>query len=590
IGTLVWGLGISMMAIYSIVSLIKLRRKLIGATPIEKNIYIVDHIDSPFVMGFIRPKIYLPSNLTDAERDFIIKHEQTHIKRLDHITRILSFIAFAVHWFNPLVWTSFVLSGKDMETSCDESVMKKMNTDIRADYCEALLKFATGKKLTLATPLAFGEGDTKDRVENVMKYKKPVVWVSAICLVLVGVVAVSLMSNGKEQFDEPPTIYAYYEYGVVPMNLGTYSWTSGNVSLEADSIHPIEMDYSEVLSYNENKGHRNANIIFSLDNEPDGWNSDNIKWDNEINITSMKRYVDGKEEVLEDFDKNFILVSLETDNSYIYEFKIEFEDGNYAYYSVQINNNVPNKLGIKVDESVTASDSAIDTATSYVQGIVNYYNEIGEEHNFKITNAAITNLQKMNTGTANNDHSINLYKLEYRLSVDNIDNVPLAGGMSIDNGLLTEWGSTGQPYFLFYDAYEDDEILIETTNTDIIFVDYGTDVYLEEYGTAYTAYAMETYEKYLDAPLYDLIPMVMINDKMYIDTGKISEETMFETPESSNFDGWITSTVDGSERPTKNNESNFGEGFGYKIIDEESVAIYINEEWYQYKLGDGHQT
>lgn len=199
IGTLVWGLGISMMAIYSIVSLIKLRRKLIGATPIEKNIYIADHIDSPFVMGFIRPKIYLPSNLTDTERDFIIKHEQTHIKRLDHITRILSFITLAVHWFNPFVWIAFVLSGKDMETSCDESVMKKMNTDIRADYSEALLKFATGKKLIAATPLAFGEGDTKDRVKNVMKYKKSTVWVSAICLVLVSVIAISLMSNVTAQ-------------------------------------------------------------------------------------------------------------------------------------------------------------------------------------------------------------------------------------------------------------------------------------------------------------------------------------------------------------------------------------------------------
>lgn len=197
---IVWLIGIAVMVAYSIISLIKLRRKLIGATPLEKNIYIADHIDSPFVMGFIKPKIYLPSNLTDTERDFIIKHEQTHIKRLDHITRILGFFALTVHWFNPLVWISFVISSKDMEISCDESVMKKKNTDIRTDYCEALLKFATGKKLIHATPLAFGEGDVSGRIKNVMKYKKPVVWVSAICLVLVSVVAVSLMSNGSNDF------------------------------------------------------------------------------------------------------------------------------------------------------------------------------------------------------------------------------------------------------------------------------------------------------------------------------------------------------------------------------------------------------
>ncbi len=202
----IWLLGIAVIVVYSIVSLIKLRRELIGATPLEKNINIVDHIDSPFVMGFVRPKIYLPSSLTDSERVFIIRHEKTHIKRLDHITRILGFITLSVHWFNPLVWIAFVLSGKDMETSCDESVMKKMNTDIRADYSEALLKFATGKKLIAATPLAFGEGDTKDRVKNVMKYKKPVIWMSAICLILVGVVTVSLMTNYKNNEQDSSSV------------------------------------------------------------------------------------------------------------------------------------------------------------------------------------------------------------------------------------------------------------------------------------------------------------------------------------------------------------------------------------------------
>lgn len=197
IGSHIWLIGIVIMIIYSIFQLLNLRKKLIGATPLKGNIYLADQIVSPFVIGFIKPKIYLPSDLSEVEQEFIIKHEQCHIKRLDHITRILSFIALSLHWFNPLVWIAFILSCKDMELSCDESVMKKMDADIRYEYSLSLLKFATGRKLIAATPLAFGEGDTKDRVKNVMKYKKPVVWVSAICLVLVCVVTVCLITNSK---------------------------------------------------------------------------------------------------------------------------------------------------------------------------------------------------------------------------------------------------------------------------------------------------------------------------------------------------------------------------------------------------------
>ncbi len=190
-----WVIGMMGMSLFTMVQLVKLKKKLIGATPLERNIYIADHIDSPFVMGLVRPRIYLPSNTSETDRTFIILHEQTHIARLDHSTRMLAFLALTLHWFNPLAWLAFTLSGKDMEMSCDESVMKKINADGRMVYSEILLKFATEKKLMIATPIAFGEGDTKSRVKNIMKYKKPVIWVSGISIVFVAVVAVGLMSS-----------------------------------------------------------------------------------------------------------------------------------------------------------------------------------------------------------------------------------------------------------------------------------------------------------------------------------------------------------------------------------------------------------
>ncbi|MDD6189515.1 MAG: M56 family metallopeptidase [Clostridiales bacterium] len=199
IGSVTWIIGITAMLLYSIIYFVMLKRKLIGAAPLRDNIYLADHISSPFVMGFIKPKIYLPSDLSDTEYGFIIAHEKHHIKRLDHIARILGFIALAIHWFNPLVWLAFVLSGKDMEMSCDEAVMKEIDTDIRAEYSRSLLRFAAGRKLITATPLAFGEGDTKERVKNVMKYKKPVLWVSVIAIIAVVCVGVGLLGNHKTE-------------------------------------------------------------------------------------------------------------------------------------------------------------------------------------------------------------------------------------------------------------------------------------------------------------------------------------------------------------------------------------------------------
>ena len=133
IGTIIWGCGILAMLVYFIFSFIKLKRSLIAARTLRDNIYLADHIPTPFVMGFLRPKIYLPSSLSQNEQEHIIRHEMCHIKRFDHITRIVAFIALSIHWFNPFVWLAFVLSGKDMEMSCDEMVMKTMDSDIRTD-------------------------------------------------------------------------------------------------------------------------------------------------------------------------------------------------------------------------------------------------------------------------------------------------------------------------------------------------------------------------------------------------------------------------------------------------------------------------
>ncbi len=195
IGEIIWLIGITVLLLYSVVSLLRLRWKLVGAVKLRGNIYLADHINSPFVMGVMRPKIYLPSTLSEQEQRYTILHEQTHIRRLDHMVKILAFAGLAVHWFNPLVWAAFILFGNDMEMSCDESVMKQMDTDIRGDYSALLLGLATGRKVTMGVPLAFCEGDVKGRIKNVMNYKKPAFWVVIVTLITVIIVVTGLLAN-----------------------------------------------------------------------------------------------------------------------------------------------------------------------------------------------------------------------------------------------------------------------------------------------------------------------------------------------------------------------------------------------------------
>ena len=187
----------------SLVQYTVLRRKLREAAPYRGEVYLSDSIATPFVMGVITPKIYLPSDTPIAERRFIIAHERHHLHRGDPLWKLLGYLALCVHWFNPLVWLAFFLGGKDMEMSCDEAVLNRLGEDIRADYSQALLRLATHKRLIAGMPLAFGEGETKGRVRNMARWRRPKVWVSGICAVLCLVVLAVCALNPQKSDSTP---------------------------------------------------------------------------------------------------------------------------------------------------------------------------------------------------------------------------------------------------------------------------------------------------------------------------------------------------------------------------------------------------
>ena len=197
VASYVWLAGTGIMIAYSVIQYVRLRLKLIGAMAYSGNVYRADYIDTPFVMGILSPKIYLPSDVPTNERKYIIAHERHHIRRCDHIIKLLAYFALCIHWFNPLVWAAFILAGKDMEMSCDEAVIRKMGSQIRAVYSASLLRLATHKKIIAGMPLAFGEGDTKGRVRNMAKWKKPKLWVSIVCFVLCAIILVACAVNPK---------------------------------------------------------------------------------------------------------------------------------------------------------------------------------------------------------------------------------------------------------------------------------------------------------------------------------------------------------------------------------------------------------
>ncbi|MBQ7981600.1 MAG: hypothetical protein IJ305_08340 [Oscillospiraceae bacterium] len=187
----IWLTGFAALGLYGVISSIALSKKLETAIKTEKGIYESDRIVTAFAMGII-PKIYIPKNLPDNERGLIILHERIHIRRFDHITKLLAFIALCVHWFNPIIWLAYVLYNKDMEMSCDEAVLKMCGE--KTSYSEALLHTSM-RRSGLPVPLAFGETSVKERVKNVIKFKKPKLIISVVSAIAVLTACVILCTN-----------------------------------------------------------------------------------------------------------------------------------------------------------------------------------------------------------------------------------------------------------------------------------------------------------------------------------------------------------------------------------------------------------
>ncbi|MBQ7334723.1 MAG: M56 family metallopeptidase [Clostridia bacterium] len=191
----IWLAGVAAMLVYMLVSYIRVMRCVRGARQFRDNIYTSESVSSPFVLGLIRPRIYLPENMDAVSMSYVIAHEEAHLRRLDHLWKPFGFLLLAVHWFNPLIWIGYILLCRDIEMACDERVVRGMNEEERADYSEALLECSVNRKIISACPLAFGEIGAKARIKTVLNYKKPAFWIVVLAVIASVTAAVCFLTN-----------------------------------------------------------------------------------------------------------------------------------------------------------------------------------------------------------------------------------------------------------------------------------------------------------------------------------------------------------------------------------------------------------
>ncbi len=239
---IVWVIGILALLIYAVVSYVKLKRCVKGASMLEKGVFESAGVSSPFILGIFNPKIYLPLNMDEETKTYVLSHERAHLSRGDHILKLLGFVILSLYWFSPLVWVAYILFCRDIELACDEKVVSKLEKNSRADYAQALLSCATQKRTFSACPIAFGEVSIKDRVKSALNYKKPMLWVIIAAVITTVAVAVCFLTDPIKSI----------QAGTDPDKDNTSSSiTSSDISKDETSSLPAISDEDDTSSESE---------------------------------------------------------------------------------------------------------------------------------------------------------------------------------------------------------------------------------------------------------------------------------------------------------------------------------------------------
>ncbi len=369
-----WLAGIAAMLLYTAVSYFLLRKKVATAVLFRNNIYQSENVDSPFVLGIIKPRIYLPFQMDGKNLEHVIAHEESHIRSKDHWWKPSGFVLLALHWFNPLMWLGYILLCRDIELACDEKVIKKMDNENRADYTQALVACSVNRRRIAACPLAFGEVGVKERVKSVMNYKKPAFWIIIAAVVTCVAVAVCFLTNPKEENDPNLAEDGYYlligAEGVESIEVSGLNTSGGVVNADESPFKKGEKVWLESLQgvtdlrgYSITAFGKNGKVIYALSIPQDASN------DKVINLVSNDSWLLAPAG-FEDF------LSRVKGKTHVYEnegilgsFTITlYDDGTFTYYEGNASSYFGTGTWKQDGSTITLSDNEI---AGY--GLVNHF-------------------------------------------------------------------------------------------------------------------------------------------------------------------------------------------------------------------------
>ena len=638
--SMIWVAGVAILFVYTAVSYWRLRRKVSEAVILRDNIFQSENVASPFVLGIIKPRIYLPFNMNGQDLEHVVAHEQAHIRRKDHWWKPLGFLLLTIHWFNPLMWLAYVLLCRDIELACDEKVIKELDNEQRADYAQALVVCSVNRRMIAACPLAFGEIGVKDRVKSVMNYKKPEFWIIFLAIIACVIVAVCFLTN--------------------PAGTALTKWTIDEVDMSA-ALSDVR---SMTVRYNSESGLCN-----------DG--------DSNRFIATMSKIRVGRNSISQSRDSN-------RDHS----FTITINDNLHLHFSfdfseIWVDNGVKPSFSYPVTNPETARELMLDFSFTHKGTVEQWFDYLDTPSEMQwdgqmeanipefpdvtfrwtygemmaVTGNEITSLytgmpiwnayfcdltgdglpelcSTISWGSGMIDNRVIIYDYangasyelsdrgyfdftlrqdhqDGRLYVDktkyHTDELVETGRLVSKNHCIQIEGFSNEAHQVFqaeileihdgnylvkpvegsWELSSADRIKVPIRNThpspepeigDVIEIEYSGEI-LETYPAQIAdVYGIKVIK---DAKTWDLIPMVMVNGTLYLDTG---HESTIEARRGV-MDGEITSQVDGSKQPTVDDQSNFGTGYGYQYgATEGTIELYINGKWWIFATEEARQA
>ena len=524
--TIVWTIGILLLVAYTVISYWRLRRKVDTAVRYKDNIFQSENVKSPFVLGIIKPRIYLPFNMNGQDLEHVVAHEQAHIHRKDHWWKPFGFLLLTIHWFNPLVWLAYVLLCRDIELACDEKVIKELGNEQRADYTQALVACSVNRRMIAACPLAFGEVGVKVRVKSVMNYKKPAFWGVVLAVIVCVFVAVCFLTNPVTKNNGTDgTVTEWFDYLETPDEM---VW-DGRLEINLPEFPGVTFRwYPEKMDAVTEEG------IVPLFHGMPIWNTYfcDLTGDRIPDLCSTYTFGSGI------IDSRIIIYDYANGASY------ELSDRGYFDFTLRFNEA---DGYLYVDKTKYNTDELVETGR-----LVFKNNSIQIE------------------GFSNEAHQV------FRAEILEIHDghylvKPVEGSWELNSA---------------------DRIVVPISNAhpspepeigNVIEIEYSGEI-LESYPAQIAdVYGIKVIKQ---TETWDLIPMVMVNGTLYLDTG---HESKIEA-RCGVMDGEITSQVDGNKQPSVDDQSNFGTGYGYQYgATEGTIELFMNGKWWIFATEEARQ-